>query len=237
MSEQFDGFILERYDASVCVILSNWLEYSHLLGIMIVINHTQLITHIHKLKRLWLSMSVCLFVGSHRIVDWYWFEFKCQLCFDELPKLMLKLLHYSIWELFDKRLWCTWQANLSQLWGREREKCDDKTQIHGAQKSRENVNWFFIYMCQTLAADLFWSCFDMLIEWQLWHLRFHCARLRTWKRNVVRHGLIATVYWMLSANFVEFSPGSRQMFLSFSFKTSTFLVGGKIKQSKLWINL
>jgi hypothetical protein len=160
MSEQFDGFILERYDASVCVILSNWLEYSHLLGIMIVINHTQLITHIHKLKRLWPSIHVCLFVGSHRIVDWYWFEFKCQLCFDELPKLMLKLLHYSIWELFDKRLWCTWQPNLSQGRGREMRWQNPNSR---RTKKAEKMWIDFLFTCVRRSQQIY---FDLvLISW------------------------------------------------------------------------
>lgn len=125
-----------------------------------------------------------------------WFELRCQWAWwiVETNFQASSLQHFHpIWKAYQQTLWCIWQHETCQtfwaflslsfelrlaieykikievvdIYSRE----ISKNELKGGwnEKQQGNVDWFFIYMCQTLEADLFWSCFDMLIERQLWH--------------------------------------------------------------------
>lgn len=100
---------------------------------------------------------------------------------------------------------------------------DSTTYQHISWRQR-NAELIFLFTCVRRSQQIY---FDLvLICWLSDRLDIYGSIVRE-KRNVTRHRLIATVYWMLSATFVEIPLRSRQMFLSLLLPTTVDVVGGK----------
>lgn len=136
-----------------------------------------------QVSRVWLSIAIfmrrCWWIGETNFQAFDTSHRAEQLIDDSQPTLTTQ-------NLSNKRF--------SELFTRlDSTRLDDIYSV--ANGAKRNMNWFFIYMCQPLAADLFWSCFDMLIEWRLWHFTIHRgARTFARRRRYSRESSLETAY-------------------------------------------
>jgi hypothetical protein len=130
-------------------------------------------------------VSVCI----ASIVDWNWFEFKCQWSFDELPKLILEAFALFNLRAFQQKDFDALDS--STYHESEAEKCDDKTEIHDTQKKQQRKCELIFYLHVSDARSRFILILFWYVDW-VTGLTFTvslCATSRWRKRNVIRHRL------------------------------------------------